>query len=158
MYDPNINLGTKFQHEQTCRFRDPSHFMSKLTIFSTKCIFSYICRYSLHVNDHKIKSNDICGKYDQILERGKIGLISEQKLFKILAWIPLRGISFPENGIKGARRFSFVGRRYLKGRNLPTKKMSQILAKFTKSNFFFEPKKLIPGKFLKIGYSRKLRV
>ena len=138
MYHPKIYLQTKFQHEVTCRFPDPSHFMSKLTIFSTKCIFPYLCQYALHVNDRKIKSNDICGKYDQILERGKIGLISEQKQFKILAWIPLRGISFPENGIKGARRFSFVERRYLKGRNLPTKKMSQILAIFTKSNFFFE--------------------
>ena len=37
-----IYLHPKFQHQRTCRFLDPSRFMSKLTIFSTKCIFPYI--------------------------------------------------------------------------------------------------------------------
>ena len=36
----------------------PFNFMSKSTIFSTKCVFLYIWQYRLHGNGHKIKSND----------------------------------------------------------------------------------------------------
>ena len=40
-----------------------------------KSVFPYIWQYPLHVNGHKIKSNDNWVKYDPILEKRKIGLL-----------------------------------------------------------------------------------
>ena len=79
LYHPKIYIQLKFQHQRTCRFLDPSRYMYKLTIFSIKCIFPYSWRHPLHINDHKIKSNDIWVKYDPILERGKIGLYQNKE-------------------------------------------------------------------------------
>ena len=38
LYQPKIYLQIKFQHEGTCRFLDPSHFLSKLTNFLQSAI------------------------------------------------------------------------------------------------------------------------
>ena len=68
LYHPKIYLQTKFQNQQTSRFLDQSHFMSKLTIFY-KVLFSLHLTIPPSRNNHKIKSNNIWVKYDSILKK-----------------------------------------------------------------------------------------
>ena len=90
--------------------------MSKLTIFSIKCVFPYIWRFFLHINGHKTKSNESWVKYDPILWIRKKWLshISKEKKFIFLEVDPLILLNSIQFGYELVRLILIILCYYLK--------------------------------------------